>query len=219
MSNGYLPALEPDPNDPDAAKSADKCRKAVAKELRSVVGRQHALLGKCLDAIYAAEELGKSGASAVKACDVELPVCSGGSNAGSFCSGDKGCPGGLCDGKTGSLAANLRKLTEKAVARLDKACDKAAAGSFAPFTESNVRTHLGMASCRTQELVGATYNNAIDEIVEVLGACNESTSVCVAGPNAGSTCADADDCDGEAVEEEVREALPCLAMSQIEEED
>ena len=245
VSNGYLPALELDPNDPDSAKNANKCRKSVAKEVRRVTSKQYQLIGKCLDAIYAAEELGKRASAAVRKCDVDIPTCSGGSNDGNFCSSRRDCPDGLCSGNTRSLAATLTKLVDKSVAKLDKACDKDNEGSYEPFSESGVRTHLGMASCRTQELAGATYNNSIDEMVEVLSACDEDDKLCVAGPNAGSSCEptrcedgandglacsedadcpggechEADDCDAEAVEEAVIAVFPCLEMSQIEEED
>jgi len=243
VSNGHLPELELDPNDPASAKNADKCRKSVVKEVRGLISKQYQRMGKCLDAIFAAEELGKSEALAVKSCDVESPACDGGINGGNFCRKDSECPGASCAGNTKSLSANVRYLIEKSVAKLDKACDKAVAGSFAPLSESNVRTHIGMASCRTQELVGASYSNSIDEMVEVLSGCDEN--FCVAGPNKGAACAPdrceggandgdpcavdgdcpggecdpADDCDAEAVEEAVIAAFPCLEMSQLEEED
>lgn len=244
ISNGFLPALEIDPNEPSAASAADKCRKAVAKETRSLVSKQHQLLARCLDAVFAAEELGKSEVNAAKACDPAVPTCSGGSNAGDACANDAGCPGGLCVGNTKSLAALSLGLMEKSVAKLDKACDKDNVGSFGPFSASNIRTHLGMAVCRTQELIGAAYDNSIEEMVEAGSTCDDDSKTCVAGPNTGAACeptrcegggndgnacttvADcpsgaceaADDCDAEAVEDAVRDAFACIEMSQLEEE-
>lgn len=244
VSNGYLPGLETDPNDPTAAAAADKCRKAVAKQTRTLVSKQHQLLTKCLDAVFAAEDLGKSGAAAAKVCDPVMPTCSGGANSGNACANDAGCPGGLCSGNTKSLAALSLGLVEKAVSKLDKVCDKDTAGSFTPFSASNLRTHLGMASCRTQELVGAAYFNSIEEMVEAGSTCNESSKTCAAGPNTGAACeptrcdgganggqactletdcpggacAAADDCDTEAVEVALLAAFSCLEMSQLAEE-
>jgi len=239
LSNGPLPALEP--ADLDEAKAVHKCRQSVAKEVRSVGSKQYQLISKCLDAIFAAEELGKSEKSAVKACAIDSPECSGGSNDGNFCSASKDCPGGICVGNTKSLVANINKLTEKVVAKLDKACDKSTPGSFGPFTESNIRTHIGMVGCRTQELVGATYAESVAEMTEILGECHDG--LCVAGPNSGGACEEsrcdggandglacgddvdcpggdcdaADDCDAEEVEEAIEAAFPCLKMTQAQE--
>lgn len=217
ISNGPLPGLEP--ADENEAESSHKCRKAVAKAVTSYSKKNYQLIGKCLDAIFAAEELGKSESTAVKACDVDT-------------ANDK------------SLASKIASDLGKHIAKLDKACDKDTVSSFGPFTASNLNTHLGMAACRSQELAGATYNNTVDEMVEVLSACDADDKVCVAGPNQdlsceptrcndassnpglactddiqcpGGACAAADDCDAEAVEEEVAAALPCLKMSQLEE--
>jgi hypothetical protein len=217
ISNGPLPGL--DPANEDEAKASNKCRKAAAKSVTSHSKKTYQLIGKCLDAVFAAEQLGKSESTAVKACDVDT-------------TNDK------------SLASKIAADLGKQIEKLDKACDKDTVDSFGPFTASNLNTHLGMAACRSQELAGATYNNAVDEMVEVLSACDADDKVCVAGPNEGlsceptrcdaassnpgvactddiqcpgGACAAADDCDAEAVEGEVVAALPCLKMSQIDE--
>jgi hypothetical protein len=216
ISNGPLPPLEP--ANEDEAEASHKCRKAAAKAVSSHSKKTYQLIGKCLDAVFAAEQLGKSESTAVKACDVD-------------------------SGNDKSLASKIAADLGKQIEKLDKACDKDTVGSFGPFTASNLNTHLGMAACRSQELAGATYNNSVDEMVEVLSHCDEDDNVCVAGPNAGlaceptrcddessnpglactddvqcpgGACAEADDCDAEAIEEEVVEALPCLKMSQVE---
>jgi hypothetical protein len=217
ISNGPLPPLEP--GDEAEAKTDNKCRKAAAKAVSAHFKKTYHLIGKCLDAVFAAEQLGKSESTAVKACDVD-------------------------GGNDKSLVSKIAADFDKQIETLDKACDKDTGGSFGPFTASNVNTHLGMAACRSQEMAAATYNNSVDEIVEVLSHCDEDELVCVAGPNAGlgcqptrcddessnpglactddlqcpgGTCAEADDCDAEAIEEEVVAALPCLKMSQVEE--
>jgi hypothetical protein len=240
VSNGPLPGLEP--ANEDEAKTDNKCRKAVVTAVTSHIKKRYQLLGKCLDAIFAAEQLGKKEATAVARCDVDTPTCS---VAGTFCLKDDQCPmGEVCNGNTKSLVAAIRKDFNKQIEKLDKACDKNTPGAFGPFTSSNIHTHLGMAGCRTEELAGATYNGSVDEMVEVLSACDGESKVCVAGLNAGlgcepmrcddassnpglacsedvqcpgGSCAEADDCDAEAVEEEVIAAFPCLKMSQIEE--
>jgi hypothetical protein len=240
VSNGPLPGLEP--ANEDEAKADNKCRKAVVNAATSHIKKRYQLIGKCLDAVFGAEHLGKKEATAAQKCDVDTPTCS---VAGTFCLNDDDCPGGeVCQGNTKSLVAYILKDRNKQIEKLDKACDKDTPGSFAPFTESNIHTHLGMAACRTEELAGATYNNSVDEMVEVLSACDEDDKICLAGPNAGlgceptrcdaassspglactddvqcpgGACAAADDCDAEAVEEEVVAAFPCLKMSQIQE--
>lgn len=211
VSNGYLPVIPSDPNDVAQSTTDGKCRQSISKASRSVIAKQHKLLAKCLDAIFAAEHLGKASSKAVAACGSDMTTA-------------------------------LGAIVDKAIAKIDGVCDETA-NSFGPFTESNVRTHLGMVSCRLQELVGAAYANSAAEIAETLSACDAETLRCVAGPNAGdicqpgvcvggsndaATCEDDatcpggvcdphDDCDAEAVEAEVRTALPCLKMSQIEE--
>lgn len=214
ISNGLLPALEPASE--AEASASHKCRRAVAKALLAHSKKTHQLLGKCLDAIFAAEELGKSQSVPVKACDVDA-------------SSDT------------SLKARLAADLAKRITSLDKVCDKGNDGSFAPFTASNLHTYLGMGACRSQELVGATYNNATAEMVEVLSTCDDN--LCVAGPNKGlscqplrcsdtssnpglpcnddfqcpgGACTEADDCDVKGIEEQIAAALPCLKMSQVE---
>lgn len=240
VSNGPLPALEAD--DLDEAKQGNQCRRALAKEVRGFGAKQYQLITKCLDAIFAAEALGRSERAALKACDIEAPACAGGANDGNFCASNKDCPNGTCEGNTKSLVANIGKLVEKSVVKLDKACERNVPGSFGPFTESNVRTHLGMVSCRTQELAGAAYAESLAEMTEFLSECHDN--VCVAGPNKGNACApqrcdgglndglaceedldcpgggecdEVDECDREEVEEAIEEAFPCLAMTQAAE--
>lgn len=183
LSNGPLPAL--DPGDLLEAKAANKCRRALAKEVRSFSSKQYGLIARCLDAIFAAEELGKSEKAAVKACDTPI------------------------------LAGRIDTLLTKAVAKLDKTCEKNTPGAFGPFSESNVRTHMGMAACRTQELVGAAYAESVAEMVEILSECDGN--LCVAGPNKGMACSDAEDCEPEEIEEAIEEAFPCLRMTQASE--
>ncbi len=175
LSNGYLPGLE------GAATIADvNCRKAVALEVRKLTAEVYRRLGLCLDRITLAEELGKSEKAARKACEVNTAHDSKG------------------------VAGRIETAVQKAIGRIEKKCGTLTSSSE-PYTQSAINTHLGMASCRAQELAGATYENARDEIAHILGECHDN--VCVGGPEAGNACTTDEDCDAE---EAVEEALPCL---------
>jgi hypothetical protein len=169
----------------DPEKTDLACRTAVSKEIEKLHRSIYREMAKCLERIAAAEHLGGSETAALKACRI-------GEDSKSL---------------SGRLSAARRRAFEK----IEKTCGSLAAGS-APFTDSAVHTHLGMASCRAQELVGATYNGSRDEIVELLsGRCNGG--FCNDGQNSGVACNTDDDCS---VEEIVAEAFPCLVMSQVE---
>lgn len=178
LSNGYLPGLE------GTVTIADvNCRKAVAGEVRKLTAEVYKRLGLCLDRVTLAEELGRSEKAARKACEVNTAFDSKG------------------------VAGRIATATAKAIARIQAKCGTLT-GSSEPYTLSAVTTHLGMASCRAQELAGATYENARHEIAEILGECDDN--VCVGGPEAGNACTTDADCDAE---EAVEEALPCLLGS------
>lgn len=178
ISNGYLPGLE------GAVTVADvNCRKAVAGEVRKLESEVYKRIGLCLDKIAGAQHLGRSIVAARKACEVNATF-----------------------NPTG-LAARVAAATQKAVGKIAIKCGPLSALSE-PFTASAINTHLGMASCRAQELAGATYEEARDLIAETLSECEGS--VCVGGPNAGAACATAIDC---AAEEAVEDAFPCLTTA------
>lgn len=186
LSNGHLPGLELEEN-PGEAAARIACQKALTKSVRTLNGSLHKLLTRCLDAAMAAEHLGKSDGAARKACN----------------------PDGS-DPK--SLAGRLAAAIAKAETKIGDACGTLSSSSE-PFTLSQVKTHLGMANCRTQELVGAAYGESIEHVAELFGGiCLAST--CDGGLHAGAPCSADEDCSAE---QDVRAALPCMKMSQAAE--
>jgi len=183
ISNGHLPGLEIEEN-PNEAKARASCQKALAKAVTKLTGSQYKLLSKCLDKALAAEHLGKSETAAQKACNPD-------------------------DADPKSLVGRLAAARQKAEDAVAKACGPLDPSSE-PFTLGQVRTHLGMASCRTQELIGAAYSESIEHIAELAaGTCPAGT--CIGGLHAGDLCGDDAACEAE---EDVLAALPCLKMSQ-----
>jgi hypothetical protein len=186
VSNGHLPGLEIEEN-PTEADARASCQKTVAKAVRTLTGSQYKLLSKCLDKAIAAEHLGKSESAASKACDVD-------------------------GGDPKSLVGRLGAARQKAEDKIADACGPLDASSE-PYTLSQVKTHLGMASCRTQELIAAAYSESIEHIAELAsGTCPAGT--CDGGVHEGDACTTDDDCDGEP---EALAALPCMKMSQAAE--
>jgi hypothetical protein len=183
LSNGHLPGLEIEEN-PSAVDARIACQKTVGKAVRSMTGAHYKLLGKCLDKALAAEHQGKSESAAVKACG----------------------PDGN-DPK--SLAGRMAAATQKAEDKIAGACGPLDSSSE-PYTLSQVRTHFGMARCRTEELIGAAYSESVEHMAELAsGTCVALT--CDGGLHAGDACTEDADCSGE---EDVLTAFPCLKMSQ-----
>jgi len=190
VSNGYLPPLDaladPMATD-DAKKQAVNCQKAVAKEIRKFWAKKHGLMSKCFDAVIAVEGLGKSAESAAATC-------------------------GLNATDPKSLAGKIAAVRTKTIAGIAKKCGPLSTSSI-PFTDSAVQTHVGMASCRVEELIAATYNNSVEHLGEILGGeCPAGT--CVGGPNNGAACTDEHDCSAE---DDVIAAFGCLKMAQAAE--
>lgn len=183
VSNGHLPGLEIEES-PSEAAGRVACQKALAKAVRGVTGAHHKLFSKCLDKALAAEHLGKSESAAAKACS----------------------PDG---GDAKSLAGRLAAATLKAEAKIAGACGPLSASSE-PYTLSQVRTHLGMAACRTAELIGAAYSESVEHIAELAGGTCVALT-CAGGLHAGDTCTGDEECSAE---EDVLAAFPCLRMSQ-----
>lgn len=190
VSNGYLPPLDAlaDPlATGDAKKRAVNCQKTVAKETRKFWAKKHGLMSKCFDAVLTVEGLGKSAESAAAAC-------------------------ALNPGDPKSLAGKIAAVQAKTLAGIAKKCGPLSTSST-PFTDSAVRTHIGMASCRVEELIAATYNNSVEHLGEILGGeCPAGT--CVGGPNNGAACADEHECSAEG---DVIAAFGCLKMAQAAE--
>lgn len=190
LSNGYLPPLEAleDPNaTANEKKKAVNCQRTVAKEERKFWAAKHALLSKCLDALLAAEGLGKPEDKALAACSLD-------------------------GNDPKSLVSRIAAARAKAYGKIAAKCGPLGTGST-PFTDSAVQTHLGMASCRAEELIGATYNNAVEHLGELLGGECGPSLTCVGGPNNGNPCADDHDCSAES---QVVAAFSCLKNAQSE---
>lgn len=110
------------------------CQKAVAKLGAGYAKKVDAYLVKCFDKLFAAEFNAKSETAALKACDLDA-------------------------GNEKGLVGYLAAVKSKALAGITKKCGILSPTSI-PYTESMIQAHLGMTSCRIQELVGARYNGA-----------------------------------------------------------
>lgn len=187
LSNGHLPHAEfEDAADDKEKKDRAKCLSTVGKEVRKLTADHYKRLTKCMDALVGAEELGGSESKVDAAC--------------SLSSSDKGVVGRLEDKRT------------KAIAGIAKKCGPLGTSSE-PFTARQINNHLGMATCRTQELVGGLYNGSLGMLEEHFsGECD--SSFCDGGINDGMACSDDEDCSAE---EDIEEAIPCLKMSQAAE--
>ncbi len=187
LSNGHLPHAEfEDAADDKEKKDRAKCLSTIGKEVRKLTADHYKRLTQCMDAAVAAEELGGKEDKVDQRCSLN--------------SSDKGVVGRLED------------KTTKAIAKIDKKCGPLSASSE-PFTARQINNHLGMAVCRTQELVGGLYNGSLGMLEEHFsGECDEGvTDLCIGGINNGMACTDDEDCSAE---EDLEEAMPCLKMSQ-----
>lgn len=188
LSNGHLPPAEfEDAADNKDKKRRAKCQQAVAKEVRKLVADHYKRLSQCMDAVVAAEELGGKEDKVDKKC--------------SLSPSDKGVIG------------RLDATVAKAIAKIEKKCGDPTLGtSSEPFTLRQINNHLGMATCRTQDLVAGLYNGSLGMLEEHFsGECDGGSNLCDGGVNDGMACSDDEDCSAE---ELLEEALPCLKMSQ-----
>ncbi len=173
-----------------SGESDPKCLKAVAAEQSKLMSGRYKRMSQCMDSVIAAEASGKTKA-ALKKCSIDT-------------SDDKSLPG------------RFNAARALAVAKLGKSCGPLSNAST-PFTESQVYTHLGMGACRMEEMIGATYVNALEELAGLFdtalgaGTCDTAvTGLCVGGPNGGASCAEDEECSWE---EAVAETFTCLKNS------
>lgn len=168
------------------------CRTTVAKAVRKLGADAYKRVSACFDAALREVALGTP------------------AEAGAAC--------GLNPVTSGSLASRLDAAHAKAFASAEKACGTLSDTSV-PFTASAVSAHLGMASCRSQEVAGAAFGEVRAALEEVLaatggdGTCN--TGSCSGGVLAGAGCATNDDCSAEHA---IDTALPCLETAAAHEE-
>jgi hypothetical protein len=165
------------------------CRAAVAKAMRKLSGEVQKRVGACLDKALVAAEP----ADVLASCNPNPTVAK-------------------------SLAGRLDTALAKAIASTAKTCGTLTDTST-PFTASAVSTHLGMASCRAQEVSAATYGEGRDALeTALLAAGGDGTcpaSICTGGVLAGTACDNDDDCS---VEHALEMALPCVKAAAHEEE-
>jgi len=173
--------------------SALSCRKAVAKAASKVSKDVYKRVGACFSKALDAVAAADP-AQALGACDLNPAT-------------EK------------SLAGRLDESHAKAIATAEKSCG-VLTDTSEPFTNSAVSSHVAMASCRAQEVVGATYGEARAALEEVLavgggdGTCPAGT--CVAGVLAGASCTIDEDCGAEHA---IDTALPCLKTAAGHEEE
>ena len=141
VSNGYLPE-----NENPVALDGARCQKAVAKEVRTFIGKQYKTMTGCLDIV---QDFKAKGGDLEAPSNVVLNKCS-------------------TDPVKGVLA--------KVAADRAKALSKAAARCVGTFESVAVSTHLGMAQCRTQELIGAAYASALEDIAVVMFGDDEEAA-------------------------------------------
>lgn len=161
-TNGHLPPLVALSSEKQNKKQL-KCQQAVADGTRGYLYKAHQLISDCADAMLSHTMAEAKVKPALRKCDLD-------------------------ENNEKSLIGRIAAEKQKALEKISKKCG-ALTDSSTPYTASNIHTHLGMAACRAQEMVGATYNNA----VEMIGGVLEANSV---GDH-----------------HEVLEALPCMVAS------
>lgn len=135
ISNGYLAPVE------DATKDTAKCQKQVGKEVGRLLGANYKVIAKCLDAVQS----WKADGADPETDPVPAKVAK------------------LCADPTKGIAARTAANRVKA---LDKAVAKCV-GTFGSDVEGAINAlspHLGMAACRVEELIGAAYSSALEDI-------------------------------------------------------
>jgi hypothetical protein len=129
-----------------AAIDGARCQKAVANEVRVFVGKQYKAMAGCLDLIQDFKAKG----------------------------GDLGTPSNSVLGKcsTDSVKGLLAKIAADRAKALAKASGKCA-GTFETVA---ISSHLGMAQCRTQELLGGAYASALEDLAVVMFGDDEAAA-------------------------------------------
>jgi hypothetical protein len=135
LSNGHLPSPAYDAAGYDAASVA--CQKAVGKQVRSFIGKKQGLLAKCLDKLQVVR------AREVAALDVTTALA----GAERACADASG-PGP----DAATMLGKIESARTRALAAIQGAC---------PALDGNaVIAHLGLAGCRAEEIMAASYSGA-----------------------------------------------------------
>ena len=144
VSNGSLAPVEYDTVAYDTASL--KCLKTSSKEVGKLQASSRKVLAKCLDAVQVVKARTAAGLDATSASAAAESVCADAAGVG-------------LDAKT--MLGQLAAIRQKAFDKIQKACG--AAGSNEQSDEA-ISAHLGLAACRTQEVVTAEYNGAKEDL-------------------------------------------------------
>jgi hypothetical protein len=143
ISNGPLPVIDYDTALED--KASVKCMAAASKAAATFAAATQSALNKCLgkvEVLRAREAL-------------TVPP---GNLASAEAAAEKACADAAGSGPdSGTMLGRIEAARAKAVASIDAACG---AGGSADFSADDIAQHLGLVSCRTQELVAATHGVA-----------------------------------------------------------
>lgn len=133
-------------NEAAAPLDGARCQKAVAKEVRVFIGKQYKTITGCLDVV---QDVKAKGGDLMAPSNTVLNKCS-----------------------TNPVKGVLAKIA----ADRAKALDRAAAKCAGTFESVSISTHLGMAQCRTQELLGAAYASALEDLAVVMFGDDEAAA-------------------------------------------
>ena len=130
----------------ESSDDGAKCQKAIGKSTGRLVGLNYKTLANCLDSIQAWKaEVGDIEEAATPA------------KVGRLCSTD--ASRGLVAKTTSNFDKAISKAVKKCIGQLG--VDEAA-------TTAAIRPNLGLARCRTQEMIGAGYPSALEDLAHVL---------------------------------------------------
>jgi hypothetical protein len=131
LSNGHLAPVEYDTGAYDSARV--KCRQTIGKEIRKLLAAEYQLLAKCLDKIQVAEARAEAGLDAASAENAAAGAC-----------GD-------------AMVAKATQIETKAKEKIAAKCGSAGSNDYGPEA---IAAHVGMATCRAEELISASYPGA-----------------------------------------------------------
>jgi hypothetical protein len=142
LTNGHLAGVAYD--DTSVDNQSVNCQKTVAKEIRKLNAASYKLLSKCLDKVQsweAKEAAAHPGATAALA--TAEAQCADASGSGP-------------DDKT--MLGRIGAAKQKAVDAIVDKCGTAGSGDY--LETNDIKAHVNMAQCRTEELISAGYGFA-----------------------------------------------------------
>ncbi len=149
ISNG--PLAPPDYDTSSYDKANMKCYAAAAKAVAKFVATEQSVLGKCL--------------AKVQAYEAGLALTTPPNNLSSLqAAAEKACADASGTGPdSATMLGRIDAARSKATAAMQKACGSSGSGAL---SDDDISQELGLASCRAQELVAATYGTAHPELEE-----------------------------------------------------